>query len=241
MTFRERMRWMAQMALLVFILAGAGFLSAIIAIRFTVQGREVRVPEIVGMKAGDAQAALADRGITMKIADRVYSPLPVDHVVRQSPEAGTFIKVTQRAHVVLSLGSQQVSVPVLEGQSVRAARIELLRSGLQLGSVASAHLPGHEPDQVIMQNPPPKSTNVGSPRVNLLVALGATEPAYVAPDFTGLMLGEAISRINAAGLRAGGLKFTAVPGGTKGMVIAQSPPRGSRIAARGSIELTVVE
>lgn len=241
MSFSERMRWLARTVLLVFVLAAAGFLSAIIAIRFTVQGREAKVPELVGLKAGDAQAALADRGLSMKIADRVYSPLPADHVVRQSPAGGTFIKVTQRAHVVLSLGSQQVSVPALEGHGIRAARIELLRSGLQLGSVANARLPGHEPDVVVQQNPPPKSTNVGSPRVNLLVSLGPAEPAYVAPDVTGIPLIEAMSRLNAAGLRAGKLNFTAVPGGIKSLVIAQSPPRGSRIPARGAIELTIVE
>ncbi len=241
MTFRERLRWMAQTALLVFILAGAGFLSAILAIRFTIQGREAKVPELVGLKAGDAQAALADRGLGMKIADRVFSSLPADHVVRQSPAAGTFVKVTQRAHVVLSLGSQQVSVPALEGHSIRMARIVLLRSGLQLGSVSGVHLPALEPDLVIKQNPPPKATNAGSPRVNLLVSLGPAETAFVAPDFTGLPLSEAASRINASGLRMGRLTFTPLPGGTRGMVVAQSPPRGSKIAARGSVELTIVE
>src|SRR5712692_6594592 len=107
MSFRERFEWLMRMALLVFILAAAAFLSAITAIRFAIHGREVEMPNLVGQDERDAQTLLSGRGLEMKMADRVYADLAVGRVVRQSPPAGTHMKVTQQAHVVLSLGPRQ--------------------------------------------------------------------------------------------------------------------------------------
>ena len=85
MSFRERMEWVFRMGLLVFILAAAAFLSAITAMRFAVQGREVSMPNLVGKSSAEAQAILQGRGLQLKVVDRVYSDLPVNAVARQSP------------------------------------------------------------------------------------------------------------------------------------------------------------
>ena len=50
MTFRERIEWLLRMGLLVFVLAAAAFLSAVMAMRFAIQGREVNLPDLVGKK-----------------------------------------------------------------------------------------------------------------------------------------------------------------------------------------------
>ena len=67
MTFRERLEWIFRMALMLFILASVAFLSALLAVRFTIQGREVAVPDVVGRKAIEAQQMLQGRGINIKI------------------------------------------------------------------------------------------------------------------------------------------------------------------------------
>ena len=41
MTLRDRLQWVFRMSLLAFILASVAFLSAITAVRFAIQGREV--------------------------------------------------------------------------------------------------------------------------------------------------------------------------------------------------------
>jgi serine/threonine-protein kinase len=239
--FREHARWFARMALMVFVLAAAGFLSFITAIRFAIQGREVRVPQVAGVQAGVAQTALGERGLAMRIVDRIYSDLPVDHVVRQSPAAGAFIKTTQRVHVVLSLGPQKVSIPELEGKSLRAARIELLRAGLQIGEVSSIRLPGMPPDLVLKQNPPPRATNAGSPRVNLLVTLPPEEPSYLMPDLAGTSLAEAARRLSEAGLRMARVQTVSSPDTPRGTVVGTDPARGRRITPSTTVEILVVE
>lgn len=237
-----RLKWMANQALLLFILLAVGFFSFLISMRFSIQGREVEVPKIIGMKAGDAQSLLAARQLGMRIADRAFSELPRDCVVRQSPPAGMKVKAGQRAHVVLSLGPQQVTIPALEQKSLRAARIELLRGGLQVGEVSSLYLPAGaapEPNYVLQQNPPAAARNAGSPRVNLLVTLGPREAAFVMPELVGLNIADAQRRIAAIGLK---LEKTTppplalVPPGT---VLGQKPAAGQRVVPGTGVELQV--
>src|SRR5271170_1227748 len=111
--FRERLEWIFRMALLAFILASVAFLSALTAMRFAIQGREVAVPDVVGKPAVEAQQILQARGVGIKVEDRIYNPLPVDAVVRQSPPPGTRVKTGQYAHVMLSLGTQKATIPPL--------------------------------------------------------------------------------------------------------------------------------
>src|SRR6195256_2735671 len=149
MTLRERIEWLLRMCLLVFVLAAAAFLSAVMAMRFAIQGREVDMPNLVGKSSADALAILHGRGLELRVADRIYSDLPANAVVRQSPSAGEHMKISQDAHVVLSLGPQNVTIPTLAGESLRVARIQLLQSGLQLGEVTYVPVANLPADAVV--------------------------------------------------------------------------------------------
>ncbi|HUJ33330.1 MAG TPA: PASTA domain-containing protein [Candidatus Acidoferrum sp.] len=241
MTFRERLEWLARMALMVFILASVAFLSALMAIRFAIQGREVAMPNVIGMKAIAAQQMLQGRGVGMRVEDRIYSTLPVDSLVRQSPPANMRVKIGQYAHVVLSLGPQHATIPKLEEASLRSARIELLRSGLQVGEISTAYLPGWGENQVLQQDPAPGATDNASPHVNFLVSLDARPPAYVMPELVGLPLGEAEAKLRSVGLRVAKLMLSPTSGATHGSVIGQTPLRGQRVDAGSNIELQVAE
>src|SRR6266852_2411458 len=185
MTLRERLEELGQMALLVFILASAAFLSAITAMRIAIHGREVTMPNLVGKNVTEANQLLRSRGLVLRVADRIYSELPINVVVRQTPPAGLLMKVSQQAHVVLSLGQRQLQIPLLEGNSLRASRIELLRAGLQVGEVSSVTMPDAAADTVVIQNPRP-GTGAATPRVDVLVSQGPRETAYVMPHLVGL-------------------------------------------------------
>jgi beta-lactam-binding protein with PASTA domain len=241
MGLRARLRWFGRMALAVFILASVAFLSAITAMRFAIQGRVVPMPNVAGTKSSDAQAALQAVGLGMKVEDRIYSSLPVDAVVRQTPPAGLQVKVGQRAHVVLSLGPRHVNIPALSAKSLRAARIELLSAGLQVGEISSFYLPGSPTDTVIQQDPPPGSANIASPRIDMLVSLGPHPEAYVMPNVVGLPLIDAQRKLSASGLKLSQIKVSPAPGAAAGIVSSQTPPRGSRIDAGGSVEIQVAQ
>jgi eukaryotic-like serine/threonine-protein kinase len=241
LNLRERLHWIFRMSLLLFILSSVAFLSALTAMRFAVEGREVAMPDVVGIKATQAQQLLGKRGIGIKVEDRLYSSLPVDAVIRQSPQANMEVKVGQSAHVVLSLGPQKVTIPRLEDKSVRAAQIEMLRDGLQLGEVSSAHLPEYPEDVVVEQDPVPGTSDVTGPHVDLLVSLGPPPPAYIMPGLIGIPVAEAESKLNAAGLKVAKLASATVPDAVRGVVVDQTPQRGQRVDVNTPIELQVAE
>src|SRR5215467_13091054 len=168
MTLRERLEWLSRMTLLVFILASAAFLSAITAMRIAIHGREVTMPNLVGKNVAEATSLLRSRGLNLRVADRVYSELPINVVVRQTPSAGLLMKESQQAHVILSLGQRQLQIPLLEGNSLRASRIELLRGGLQVGEVTAITAPDKPADEVLQQTPRP-GAGAATPRVDVLV------------------------------------------------------------------------
>jgi beta-lactam-binding protein with PASTA domain len=225
------------MALLVFILAAAAFLSAITAMRIAIHGREVNMPNLVGKNVSEANNLLRSRGLVLRVADRLYSELPINVVVRQSPPPGMLMKVSQQAHVVLSLGQRQLQIPLLEGNSLRASRIELLRAGLQIGEVSGITTSDEPADSVILQTPRPGG-GAATPRVDVLVSDGHREVAFVMPHLVGMSDNDAQHRLDVAGLRRK-VNYVAAPQWPHGAVIDQTPLAGRRITSSVTIELTV--
>src|SRR6266699_3329063 len=213
MTLGERLEWLGRVTLLVFILASAAFLSAITAMRIAIHGREVTMPNLVGKNASEASEMLQSRGLVLRVADRIYSDQPINVVVRQTPTAGLLMKVSQQAHVVLSLGQRQLRIPLLEGNSLRASRIELLRTGLQVGEVSGVTMANQPVDMVMIQNPKP-GTGAATPRVDVQ------------------------HRLDVAQMRRK-VNYVTAPQWPHGAVIDQSPMSGTRIPASSTIELTV--
>jgi eukaryotic-like serine/threonine-protein kinase len=241
MDFQQRLSWIARLAMMIFVLASASFLSAITVIRIAIQGREVIVPDVSGKNLADAQAALRSRSLGVKVEDRVYSAQPADAVVRQSPPPGVRVKVGQYVHVALSLGPQQVKIPDLGEKSLRADRIQLLRSGLQVGEVSSVALPGEPMDTVVMQYPAYGAPDASSSHVDLLVSLGTPTPAYVMPDLQGISLGEAEAKLSSAGLRLGKLTFATGDEASHGIIASQNPAPGAKVEGGSAVELQVAE
>jgi serine/threonine-protein kinase len=236
MTLRERLEWLTRMTFLLFILASAAFLSAITAMRIAIHGREVTMPNLVGKNVSEASQLLQSRGLVLRVADRIYSDQPINVVVRQTPPSGLLMKVSQQAHVVLSLGQRQLQIPLLEGNSLRASRIELLRTGLQVGEVTAVSMPDQPMDAVVIQNPRP-GAGASSPRVDVLISQGPRENSYVMPHLIGLNETEAQHRLDVAQLRRK-VNYVTAPQWPHGAVIDQSPHGGARITPSSLIELT---
>jgi len=139
--------------------------------------------------------------------------------------------------VVLSLGQRQLRIPLLEGNSLRASRIELLRTGLQVGEISGVTMANQPVDMVVIQNPKP-GTGAATPRVDVLVSQGPREMAYVMPHLTGLNEVEAQHRLDVAQMRRK-VNYVTAPQWPHGAVIDQSPLGGARVPASTVIELTV--
>src|SRR5438093_12542104 len=97
-------RW-SPIILMIAILAVAGILSALTAMRFAIRGREVIVPPLVGKTQAEAQKLLEERGLVLKVTSKRFSAeIPEGKVVDQIPANGTHLKSNRSVKVLVSLG-----------------------------------------------------------------------------------------------------------------------------------------
>jgi len=195
------------------------------------------MPNLVGKNVSEASQMLQSRGLMLRVADRIYSDQPINVVVRQTPPAGLLMKVSQQAHVVLSLGQRQLQIPAIEGNTLRASRIELLRAGLQVGEVSAVTMPTPPADTIVIQNPRP-GAGAATPRVDVLISAGPHENAFVMPHLVGMNEIDAQRRLDVAQMRRK-VNYVSAPQWPHGAVIDQTPLAGVRIPAAATIELTV--
>jgi hypothetical protein len=144
--------------------------SAFIAMRLAIHGREVKVPNLTGLTLAEAGHLTSSLGLSLNLENRFYSPTtPPDHVLAQFPAPGSTVRREWPVRVTESLGPQEVSIPNVLGQSERTASINIRRLALDLGVVARIPSPG--PGGVILaQTPSPNATGVDRPRVSLLLS-----------------------------------------------------------------------
>jgi beta-lactam-binding protein with PASTA domain len=184
-------------------MVAVALISAFIAMRLAIHGREAVVPTLTGLSVADASQAASGKGLRLNLENRFYSSeIPAGRILAQDPAPGSRVRREWPVRITESLGAQRVSIPDLTGESERAATVSIRRLSLDLGAVAYLGVPG-DPDVVMAQTPPVNAAGVDGPRVSLLVSdpAGAQPSAYVMPSLLGLSYSAASARASAAGLR----------------------------------------
>jgi hypothetical protein len=180
---------------------------AFVAMRLAIHGHEVEVPPLTGLTLSDASHKTSSLGLSLTLENRFYSPsTPPGRVLAQSPAPGSTVRREWPVRITESLGTQQVAIPELIGQSERTASINIRRLSLDVGALAHIAAPG-EPGIVLAQTPGANATGIDRPRVSLLLSTPvspADDPespqAVVMPSLAGLTLAGASVRAAAAGL-----------------------------------------
>jgi len=236
------MKRFVQLVLLGLMLVAVAMLSALTAMRLAIHGRQVRVPNVMGMTAAEARKAALGSGLLLDREGGFYSrDVSEGRVLTQAPAAGTLVRRGWHVRIAESLGPQRTAVPDLLNQSQRAAEINITRRGLDVGTVAVAHIPGQPPDQVVAQSPPPNAQGVASPKINLLVTAPAEPSALIMPSFIGRPLAEAGKAVQDAGLRLAVVNKVPVPSLPTGTVLKQSPGAGQKVTPGMAVTLDVAE
>jgi eukaryotic-like serine/threonine-protein kinase len=218
--------------------------SALLAMRFAIQGREVHVPRLSGLTPAEAERIANSDGLVLSVENRFYSPsVPEGRIVSQSPAPGDTVRRGWKIRVAASLGTQHAAVPNLVGQSQHAAGINVSRRGLEIGTVAAIHLPGATPDTVLAQSPPPEAADVTSPKVSLLIAAADNGQRYVMPSFVGKPLADANIALIKGGFTLGKVRvFSGTDSNAAdnpGIILQQFPAAGQRVAAGATINFEV--
>jgi beta-lactam-binding protein with PASTA domain len=245
---RRFFRWLLRALVLIVVFVA----SMLTAMRFAIHGRQTTIPKVVGLTESQAERLLADHGLVLDQGDRYFSSdVPQGHVMSQAPAPGAQVRRGWHVRVAESMGPQRVVIPDLIGNSERAAEINIRRRGLELGSIASATIPGAPGDQIVVQSPPANAVNVSEPKISILTAAPEERQSFVMPDLVGQSEDAAIDAIVNAGLHVAGIATQAappaaqnasqiVPAGTR-MVVRTTPAAGQRVFQGQGIGLEVTQ
>ncbi|HEX4604193.1 MAG TPA: PASTA domain-containing protein [Candidatus Angelobacter sp.] len=219
--------------------------SALLAMRFAIQGREARVPRLAGLTPAEAERIANADGLVLSIESRFYSAsIPNGRIVSQAPAPDSTVRRGWKIRVAESLGPQRAAVPTLIGQSQHAAGINISRRSLEIGTVGSIHFAGVAPETVVAQNPPPEATEVTSPKVGLIFSAADNGQRYVMPSFVGRSLAEGMTTVEKGGFTLGKIHTVNSSGsgdseGGAGLILRQYPSAGQRVTAGATISFDV--
>jgi eukaryotic-like serine/threonine-protein kinase len=232
-------RW-SSIILMIAILAVAGIVSALTAMRFAIRGREVQVPLLTGKTKEEAEQILKGMGLRLKVSSsRFSSDVAEGKVLAQIPPDGTHLKLDRTVRVLVSLGERRFSVPNLVGSSLRAAQLTLTQRRLTLGNALYAHMAEGDPSTVVYQSPQPGTEEGSDPSVNILISLGPPAQYFIMPDLIGKPAELVASRARNEGFHIAKLNYRNYPGVEPGVVIQQKPQAGYRLTKSDVIFLDV--
>jgi len=248
------MRRLVRFVLQTLILLVVALVSALTAMRLAIHGREVAVPDLVGKTPMQARQVAELAGFQFEVERQYYSlKVPEGRVLSQLPVAGTKVRRGWEIRVAQSLGPQRVVIPNVLGESERAAEINILRRGLDLGGVATIEMPEATPNQVIAQSPSASASSISAPKISLLIAQPAPPQAFALPNFVGQSLSQASSALKNAGFQVvvanvapqpasapTSSQAQVPPSGTPTiLVVSQDPPLGAKVLAGTVVTLQV--
>lgn len=201
------------------------------------KGPGATVPNLAGQTQGQAAASLtavnlALGGVTEAFSDTV----PFGQVISQSVAPGTVIAVGSAVDVVVSKGSQFVSVPSVVGQTLTQAQAAILAAHLTVGTVTNQYSNTVPVNQVISQDPASGTAEFGSP-VDLVVSSGP-QPVIV-PNVVGQTQAQATTLLTGAGLTVGTVTEAFSDTAPEGQVISQTPTAGAQVAPSTAVALVV--
>jgi len=202
---------------------------------------QIVVPNIVEMTVAEAESTLAERGLQLAESGQDYDPfIPPGMILSQLPEGGSLVKGKGRMiDVIVSRGGEKVTVPNLQGVSLRQARLLLERVNLGLGKISWMYTEDFPEEVVISSAPGYKAEVYQGEVIDLLVSQGHVPDTAVVPDFTGYSLEGAILLAQDSGLKIGAIIYRQDDDLLPETVLEQSTAAGEEVPRESVIDLIV--
>ncbi|HRP02038.1 MAG TPA: PASTA domain-containing protein [Candidatus Kapabacteria bacterium] len=199
----------------------------------------VDVPSLVGMKLEDGINKLNQSGLEYKISGQLYSEkYPENIILSQTPQNGIQVKEGRTIYLTISKGNQKVEVPNLVAYTVRVAKIELMKKGLQLGNIAYDFNDTFGKDTIVYQNKSVGELVPYGTEIDVVVSQGKNL-TYNVPDLIGLHLEEAEKLIIENGFTLGTVTYLENGTFTVGTIFEQYPLPGEILAPNSTINIKI--
>jgi eukaryotic-like serine/threonine-protein kinase len=228
----SRSPWMVA-ALIVALIAATGAGYALFARPFSGLAPGVVVADYTGMTQADAQQAVVNAGLRTRFTKSASETVPRDHVIRQSPPAGTKVEKNQVVEIVVSNGKPLRGLDDVRGYNASDAQRTLQQGGFAVTLIR--RFDNTVRDNVIDQMPKPGARVPEGSRVTLMVSNGP-KPVVI-PNFVGMTVGQARARAQAAGITLD--TSQTVAGLPPDTIASQSIPRGTTVDRNAIVRVVV--
>lgn len=236
----DKKRKIRTKSLAILIVAFFGLLSGFLFVMGgNIFGKEIVVPDIVGMEIEKASEELDILGLKMNVIDKQYSAeFARDEIISQDPEEGQNVKEGREIKVILSKGTELYPVPYVVGLKLSDATLTLTNEGLQAGSIEEIFDDKYAKGFVISQKPAKGQVEKGT-RIDLMVSKGEKPDRVSMPSLIGKSLEEARQILKDNGLSLGQLKKEESHEYYKDQVINQDTLAGVMIDQESVVNLVV--
>lgn len=191
------------------------------------KGKEVTVPNFVGMNIADAQKEAANLKIQLTIK-QVKSDEKPGTIIASNPKAGEKIKEGSTVEVDVS-SEEKITMPNLVEDSLDDAKAKLESLGIKNITVQEDYSDSIPKGQVMSQNPASGQDVTKEMSVTLVVSKGKKIETVTVPALNGLSEKEARGKLNALGLNANVATNNTTDKSLDGKVIGQNPGNGATV------------
>lgn len=224
------------LALLVVALIGGG----IYALNSYVNIAEVTTPNVVGLTTSAAKAKLAKSGLTSVHTTTSYDPQHAKGtVISQDPQPEEKVKKIRTVNLVISMGTQMLTVPSLVNIPYDEARIDLTNQGFVV-SRQDVYSNSIKSGFVADQSPQGETSQAKGSQVILYVSKGPEPVQQQVPDLTGQTQDQAMSTLSKVGLtldsnitQAGSSQYMT------GQIIDQDPKPNTSVQQGTAVKITI--
>lgn len=230
---RRRRSGLATAGLVVALLAATALGYLVFARPFPGLSTGVLVGDYSGMTQADAQEAIVNAGLRTRFTKSASETVPRDHVIRQSPSAGTKVERNQVVELFISNGKPLLGLVDVRGYSVNDAQRTLQQEGFAVTLLR--RFDNTVADNVIDQMPKAGAKVPEGSRVTLTVSNGP-QPIVV-PNFVAMP-------VNAARNAAARLGITldtsqSIPGNPPQTVASQNVAAGTKVDRNATVRVVV--
>jgi serine/threonine-protein kinase len=218
-----------------------GLVSAALTLRIVRNSQTIPVPNLSGRTLAAATNDAALRRLRIKVTGRKnHARVGAGRVIEQDPLPGAATKENRTLRVVLSMGPKKTTVPDVQGQALRSARLRLESMGVPIRRIIEAPSAVAE-DTVLVQVPDAGVVENLGEGVLLVIARNGSLRDYVMPDLIGKSIEDITAAFEGRGFVPPQIRYRSYPGLLRGTILSQSPLAGYRLNPRTAVIFEVSE
>ena len=203
-------------------------------------GEQVQLPDVRGMSYEEASELLQSMEFTPVKGDMKYNAeFKPGSVIDQQPGPRSTVKTGRRVYLTVAIAEKFIEMPTLVGKTVRGAKLELSRVGLQLDTLVGEYSDTFPVDVISWQSVRPKGLIRRGSAVKLKVSKGKNPNIFEVPAVQDLSLEEGKQRIQEAGFELGKVKYIQKQDLIPYTILEQSLQPGRKFTEPQSIDLKV--